>query len=479
MKNRLLVWCTIVSLLAAPPLFAEEQTVSDFDGTDESFFYQFNGTDGEGAYAGYDPAAFLGPAGKSLVITWSGVADVDDFAGGGVNLTGGASIDISAFNAIAFFIRSTGNNTKAEIQLKDSSDTAGKVKLSDYVTTVTDTWQEVIIPLYAFTRSNAALDLAQAKDFVVSADYSHGLEVQAAGEIRIDNLKFLRDGHAPARSIIYSGGDKGDTGVDDVAGDTLLWWDQAASSATSNEVRVTVSTGYAVAWVSTPGTSDSVSPGSTKYYPYQLINNGNRADRIYFSTANVTGTWGSTIFWDKDGSGTYTAGDVECLDTIGLLPGSTHHFLLAISVPAGAADGSSSQIQVTAKDAYGSGTNDNWPSATNDDTLTHSITATCAAAMISVVKSTITETNKPGASITYTMNITNNGSAAATNLQLVDVIPENVTLAGAANGAGATISYYVGGSWQGYAATATRIRWVWPTVNNGSSVSGSYSATIK
>jgi uncharacterized repeat protein (TIGR01451 family) len=226
-----------------------------------------------------------------------------------------------------------------------------------------------------------------------------------------------------------------------------------------------------------------VAAGTTYYYAFQVRNDGNVGDRITFSTATINNTnpWRTTIYWDKDMNGSFTAGDVECWNSIGLLPDSTHYFLAGIYVPSSAVNNSSTTVRVTARDNYGSGANDSWPSGTNDDTLTADFSATCQAPALTVVKSTSTATAKPDGTVTYTVSITNNGSAQATNVQLIDVVPANMALSADASGAGATITYFAGSSWSGTrSASTTKIRWTWATINSGGgTASASFTAKVK
>lgn len=491
MLKRLLASSAVVVLMCAAPVFANELVVSDFDVMASTFV-----TSGphipadlqEWADCQLVPDFVMGPSGQSFMIQWGRVDTAGEWAGGGVRFQPAlapATTDISAYNNISFFIFTPNVNTKATIKLNDyvgGVEHGGRVKLSDYVVTVSSSWQEVVIPLAAFKRDNPTLDLTKANNIVLVADVTNGLEYDTSGVVRIDNLKLSTQPRAPYNSLIYSGGDKGTSNVSDIPGDTLLWWDQAGSSATSNEVTVRVSAGYAEAWVVQPPVTNSATVGTTNYYAFQIRNDGNRADRITFSTQTVSGNaWQTRTFYDKDKSGTFSAGDDVCWDTIGLLPQSTHYFLVGIYVPQGAVNGSSTTVRLTAKDNFGSGANDSWPSTTNDDTITYDFSATCAGPSLTVVKSTDTATGKPGATVNYTLTVKNSGDASASNLVLVDVIPTNMELGGAASGASATISYYVGSSWTGtWSANATKIRWTWATVNSGgASVSGSYPAKIK
>jgi uncharacterized repeat protein (TIGR01451 family) len=83
--------------------------------------------------------------------------------------------------------------------------------------------------------------------------------------------------------------------------------------------------------------------------------------------------------------------------------------------------------------------------------------------------------------VTYTISVANNGSAEATNVQLIDVVPANMALSADASGAGATIAYYAGSSWSDTrAASSTKVRWTWATIAaGGGNVSASFTAKVK
>jgi uncharacterized repeat protein (TIGR01451 family) len=408
-----------------------------------------------------------------------------------VNAVLNGTVDISTYNCVSFFITSPNANVKATVKLVDyvgAVEHGAQVKLSDYVATSgsTMTWQQVIIPLAAFQRDNATLDLTKIKTLLLSEDFTNGSEYDTAGMLYIDDAKFSLQHRAPSLSKIYNGADKGTAGADDMPGDVLVWWDQAPSTQTTNQVSVRVSTGFAAAWVGATASSGTVAAGATTYFPFAIRNDGNCADRIVFSTVSTAGSaagWAATVFYDRDQNRAYSAGDAICWDTIGLLPDSTHYFLVGINAPGTAVNGQFSGVQVTAKDAFGAGTNDVWPTGANDDTLVLVATATCAGPNISVVKSTNVAVGLPGiTAVTYTISITNSGNVAASNVVLTDVVPLNMVMTGAATSVGgATITYFVGSSWTGtYSASATKIRWTWASIAaGGGTASGQFTTNIK
>jgi uncharacterized repeat protein (TIGR01451 family) len=205
----------------------------------------------------------------------------------------------------------------------------------------------------------------------------------------------------------------------------------------SNTVTTTVSQ-VAGATILPPTNSQSAKNGDVIYYVSQLFNTGNAADT---QTINIStsGTWTPTtvrIWWDKDSSHTYDAGDVllsqvgpntfKTVDAAGspmnIVPDDDYDLLIEVTVPVGApaVDNSSSVITLTTKSDFD-----------NTKTAIGTYTTTVQAAVISAF---ITHTPvgapthlKPGEAITYTITLTNSGSTAGTNMVLNDPLPNGVT----------------------------------------------------
>lgn len=249
----------VLLTLAVFPAFAlaNEETMANFDsGADPvnaggGVFSFANNIGSNYAANWYEPNTYHGPNGYSWTMVWISTG-ADQWAGGGVNFTP-TTIDVSTYNCVSFWLYTPYAGLKAEIQLKDDDggEHAGKVKLSDYLTTGTSTWQQVIIPFEAFKRYLPTLNLAKARNMVFNIA-PDALEGDPTGKIYIDDLKFSYQHRAPSQSRIFSGADKGTANTADIQGDTLVVWDLAASSVTTNEVNVQVSTGYACSWASTP-----------------------------------------------------------------------------------------------------------------------------------------------------------------------------------------------------------------------------------
>lgn len=387
MKHKILFVFTLI-ILTFRVAKASEITIEDFDG----------GGVGGARWGGAHATAFgiasissdihFSPVGSSWKIQWSGVDAINEWAGGGVS---NMVINASAYNAVSIWLYTPNANTDVSIELSDTDDDKAKILLADYLTTGTSTWQNVIVPLDAFIRKNKDIETSKFKGINIIADF--GLNNDSSGIVYIDDIKLVTLSHAPAGSIIYSGGDYGIANSADMPGDTIVWWDEAVSSQTVNEVSATVLNGYALSWASTP--SDVLSSGATYcYLPYSIRNDGNSADAIVFSTSTVSGaSWPAKVYWDKNKDGAYNSSDIEWYDSIGLLPDSTHYFLVRVDASSAVSDSQSAIMRVTARDLNGLGTNDAWPSASNDDTITDNFTVTVSTTAFDTTAPVITAVN--------------------------------------------------------------------------------------
>lgn len=383
---------TIISVFMILPAvtYAAENIVDDFDdGADPTYWggSTWGGTstnDAETSTMTYESSVQHTPSsGNSLNFDWSSIDGAGEWAVVGiVDLDN----DVSGYDTFSFWIYTPNYNTDMLVVLQSTTGaaTAGKVNLTDYVQTGINTWQNVSIPISAFTRENTSLDITHIGEIKWEAATDSGND--QSGSIYIDDIKFASENNAPANSIIFSGGDKGTSQVDDIAGDTLIWWDQASASATTNQTEVKVSTVYAVGWVSTPSDKSS-NKNESVYFSYEIRNDGNIVDTIVFSTEVINGeNWALDIYWDKNENGSYDAGtDTDSWNSIGTLPGSTYYFLVKVDIPSDAVDGDSTTIRITAKDNFGDGTNDSWPTASDDDTITDDFQLTCSIPIALVI----------------------------------------------------------------------------------------------
>jgi uncharacterized repeat protein (TIGR01451 family) len=210
----------------------------------------------------------------------------------------------------------------------------------------------------------------------------------------------------------------------------------------SNTVTMTVSQVYAVSIVPTTITS-SAKNGDIIYYLVQLFNNGNGNDTQTFSYAVTSGWIPSSVrmFYDVNNNHVYDAGDILLTQTapntfktvttggtpVLISPDDDYDVLMEVTVPdiGTAPTGSSNQITITTTSDGSVG------SSGGTKTATGTYTTTVLAASITAAKTHSPAGSptylKPGDVVTYTITLTNSGTADATGLTVTDPLPANVT----------------------------------------------------
>jgi len=203
-------------------------------------------------------------------------------------------------------------------------------------------------------------------------------------------------------------------------------------TATSNLVQTTVT--QVKSFTLTANGARTAAPGQTVYYPHTLTNTGNGTD-TYALNAPVSGSFGAgphaALAYYVDANGDGVPDNATPISTTGAIPaGGVFRFVVAGTVPAAAVSGNSATITVSATDTTAA-------TATNTDTTT------VAASVITVTKAlSSTSGTSPSGPITVTLSYINTGSAAATNVQLTDILPATLTYvagSGRWSGAGATV----------------------------------------
>jgi len=190
-------------------------------------------------------------------------------------------------------------------------------------------------------------------------------------------------------------------------------------SATSNLVQTTVSQ-VKTFTLAAPGAT-TVSPGQTVYYPHTITNTGNGTDTYTLnapvsSNFAATGTPHSGMVYYIDADGNGVPDNFTPIVTSGpIAANGQFKFVVAGTVPAGAAAGNTATITVSVSD-------------TVVTTLTNIDTTTVANSSIQVTKAMSAASGpSPFTPITVTLSYTNSGTLAATNVELRDVIPANMT----------------------------------------------------
>ncbi|HKQ62682.1 MAG TPA: hypothetical protein VJS92_15435 [Candidatus Polarisedimenticolaceae bacterium] len=168
----------------------------------------------------------------------------------------------------------------------------------------------------------------------------------------------------------------------------------------------------------------SADPGDQVCYAHTVTNNGNGTDVIDVTSASSQG-WTVTFYQDNAPVGTFDPGDTPLVDNGGapavdtgsLTANGQRTILVCVQVPAGTADGTVDNTTATVTSSFDNGQTD---SATD--------TTTINAPNLSVSKTVAPPGNQPpGTVLTYTITISNNGSATASSVQLTDPIPASTT----------------------------------------------------
>jgi uncharacterized repeat protein (TIGR01451 family) len=189
-------------------------------------------------------------------------------------------------------------------------------------------------------------------------------------------------------------------------------------TATSNLVQTTVT--QVKSFTLTANGTRTAAPGQTVYYPHTITNTGNGTD-TYALNAPTSTSFGAAgphtaLAYFADANGDGVPDNATPIGTTGaLVAGGVFRFVVAGTVPAAAANGSTANIVVSASD-------------TTPTTLTNTDTTTVANSVISVTKSLSAVSGpSPFGPVTVTLSYTNTGSAVATNVQITDALPATLT----------------------------------------------------
>lgn len=193
------------------------------------------------------------------------------------------------------------------------------------------------------------------------------------------------------------------------------------SPVTSNTVSTTVSQVAGV--LVTPASSNQNGiPGGTSNYAFTLTNTGNGSDSFTIASSGLPAGWTSVIYKDLNGDGLLTTADqvsgayVLLTSPITLSEDQKEYGIVVITAPVSATAGNTATLNVTLTSAL-----------TPTITQTVPITTTIQAAVMTLTKSTSPANPKPGETVTYTINYSNIGTAAAYNAVFSDPIPANTT----------------------------------------------------
>jgi uncharacterized repeat protein (TIGR01451 family) len=193
----------------------------------------------------------------------------------------------------------------------------------------------------------------------------------------------------------------------------------APRTATSNLVTTTVS--QVKTFTLTANGARTAAPGQTVYYPHTITNTGNGIDTYSLtgpSSTNFAGPaapHGALAYYiDADGNG--VPDNATPITTTGPITSlGVFRFVVAGTVPGGAASGNTADITVTVTD-------------TTPTSLTNTDTTTVANSVIVTTKSLSAASGpSPFGPITVTLSYTNSGTATANNVQLTDALAAGFT----------------------------------------------------
>jgi len=172
---------------------------------------------------------------------------------------------------------------------------------------------------------------------------------------------------------------------------------------------------------STDHDDDSVNVSQTVMYKLRITNNGNRLDSARFTTrtSSIPLTW--TLYRDLGTVGTYEAGTDTVFaistDTVIVSMGGTANFIARTTVAQSVADSSRDSAYYRVASTYLAASDSGWH-ITNVQaprmTLTKSVSA-------------INGRSRPGDTLLYTIRYRNNGSGAANQIIISDILPATTT----------------------------------------------------
>ena len=177
--------------------------------------------------------------------------------------------------------------------------------------------------------------------------------------------------------------------------------------------------------VTNSGTPNPVVPGGNITYTQTVNNNGPQsALNVVFSEAIPSNTTfvslASPVAWTCTTPAVGSGGNISCT-----LPSNSINVLstFTLVVQVGVATPSGTTISDT--DSVSSGINDS--NLANNTATVNTLVAIPASADIAVTNSAAPSTVAPGANITYTQSLTNNGPSAAATVNFTEAIPTNTT----------------------------------------------------
>lgn len=244
---------------------------------------------------------------------------------------------------------------------------------------------------------------------------------------RLGLMVLILMGVLVSSSRVYAVGTLAGTTISNTA--SISYQDAGANnySATSNTVNVTVSSVYTVSV--TCAANLNANSNSTAYYACTLTNTGNASNTFALSAASVPG-WTTSLYVDANNDGIHDAGETTVTASTGAIAADgTYKFFMAVTVPAGTANGTTSVGTLTVTGSGDAGAGD-------DTTVARTTTAQAPALSVSKKVRNVTATGafaaagvtaKPAEVLEYQVQVTNGGAVQATNVVLTDVLDANIT----------------------------------------------------
>lgn len=200
-------------------------------------------------------------------------------------------------------------------------------------------------------------------------------------------------------------------------------------SAQSNESSVTVKEVY-FADLEQDGEKFGA-PGETVYFSHILTNKGNSSDDYTVGAVDDDSAAAYTVYRDTNGNGVPDAGE-DVVTVVSLNADEQVDLVVAVPVPANKEAGDEIDATLTVTSANGdvndvtdAGNGADGLEGTNNDKVIVSTDAVLQLSKMASVSSA-----KAGDTIRYTLQLTNTGGSAATDVIIADPIPAGTTFAG-------------------------------------------------
>jgi uncharacterized repeat protein (TIGR01451 family) len=249
----------------------------------------------------------------------------------------------------------------------------------------------------------------------------------------------LHAGGTLAGSEIKSGGDEGEIGEADIFGDTVSKYNSAGAARHGTCPPLVLEVGQIYGLKSNSPADKFVTPGGTAYYAYQVTNLGNGVDTFTLSYSPPPQGWTAILYVDENSNGIHEPDENRVTNSTGnLAPDETYSFFLAVTAPADATSGDSATVTLTVEGSTSDGDSyqgDNDVLYGGTDRVSDGTVTTCSAAVLYLSKKATvrnpsgyggSNVNVPGSTITFTIIYDNDGGDAATDVVIVEKLPEYV-----------------------------------------------------